>query len=137
MFKRSSQELLRGFTRLHDFPTTDTSPFPHSASNAIFVHFHAAASSAYPSHAFIMRNVPPHYDNFPAAAAGARLLAEFHTIQQSILTASTTYGPAGHFTINYSRRRLLNLTQIADISPVRHLRSVAGAQQEVDPRPNG
>ncbi|KAH0338341.1 hypothetical protein KCU81_g7671, partial [Aureobasidium melanogenum] len=71
-----------------------------------------------------MRNVTVSYDNLSAAAAGARLLAESDTLQRLTLTISATHDPAGHFTVNSSRRRFSTLTQIPGFSSMKRLRGV-------------
>ncbi|KAH0402678.1 hypothetical protein KCU89_g2905, partial [Aureobasidium melanogenum] len=71
-----------------------------------------------------MRNVSVSYDNLSAAAAGARLLAESDTLQKLTLTMSATQDPAGHFTVNSSRRRFSSLTQIPGFSSMKRLRGV-------------
>ncbi|KAG9666795.1 hypothetical protein KCU98_g9278, partial [Aureobasidium melanogenum] len=71
-----------------------------------------------------MRNVSVSYYNLSAAAAGARLLAESDTLQKLTLTISATKDPAGHFTVNSSRRRFSSLTQIPGFSSMKRLRGV-------------
>ena len=71
-----------------------------------------------------MRNVSAYYDNLSAAAAGARLLTESDTLQKLTLTISATQDPAGHFTMNSSRRRFSSLTQIPGFTSMKRLRGV-------------
>ncbi|KAH0407342.1 hypothetical protein KCU90_g23081, partial [Aureobasidium melanogenum] len=71
-----------------------------------------------------MRNVSVSYDNLSAAAAGTRLLAESDTLQKLTLTISATQDPAGHFTVNSSRRRFSSLSQIPGFSSMKRLRGV-------------
>ncbi|KAK6003214.1 hypothetical protein QM012_001059 [Aureobasidium pullulans] len=71
-----------------------------------------------------MRNVSVYYDNLSAAAAGARLLAESDTLQRLTLTISAAQDPAGHFTVNSSRRRFSSLTQIPGFTSMKRLRNV-------------
>jgi hypothetical protein len=71
-----------------------------------------------------MRNVSVQYMNLSVAAAGAKLLAKSAHIQQLTLIMSATQDPAGHFTINSSRRRFSSLTQVPGFSSLKRLRGV-------------
>lgn len=71
-----------------------------------------------------MRNVSVHYDNLSVAAAGARLLTESDTLQKLTLIMSVSQDPAGHFTINSSRRRFATLNKIPGFSSLKRLRGV-------------
>jgi hypothetical protein len=77
-----------------------------------------------PERAGQMRNVSVQYMNLSAAAAGAKLLAKSAHIQQLTLMMSATQDPAGHFTINSSRRRFSSLTQVPGFSSLKRLRGV-------------
>jgi hypothetical protein len=71
-----------------------------------------------------MRNVSVQYMNLSVAAAGAKLLAKSAHIQQLTLIMSATQDPAGHFTINSSRRKFSSLTQVPGFSSLKRLRGV-------------
>lgn len=71
-----------------------------------------------------MRNVSVYYDNLSAAAAGARLLTESDTLQKLTLTILATQDPAGHFTVNSSRRRFSSLTQVPGFTSLKRLRGI-------------
>jgi hypothetical protein len=77
-----------------------------------------------PERAGQMRNVSVHYINLSVAAAGARLLVKSAHIQQLTLIMSATQDPAGHFTINTSRRKFSSLTQVPGFSSLKRLRGV-------------
>ncbi|KAI4834408.1 hypothetical protein E4T44_08829 [Aureobasidium sp. EXF-8845] len=71
-----------------------------------------------------MRNVSVQYMNLSVAAAGAKLLAKSAHIQRLTLIMSATQDPAGHFTVNSSRRRFSSLTQVPGFSSLKRLRGV-------------
>lgn len=71
-----------------------------------------------------MRNVSFHYENLSVAAAGARLLAESDHLQKLTLIMSATQDPAGHFTINSSRRKFSTLTKIPGFASLKRLRGI-------------
>ena len=81
-----------------------------------------------------MRNVSVHYDNLSVAAAGARLLAESDTLQKLTLIMSANQNPAGHFTINSSRRKFATLNKVPGFSSLKRLRGVQ--QLTFDPNLN-
>jgi hypothetical protein len=71
-----------------------------------------------------IRNVSFHYENLSVAAAGARLLAESDHLQKLTLIMSATQDPAGHYTINSSRRKFTALTKIPGFSSLKRLRGI-------------
>lgn len=71
-----------------------------------------------------MRNVSVRYDNLSVAAAGARLLIESDTLQKLTLIMSVNQDPAGHFTINSSRRKFATLNKIPGFSSLKRLRGI-------------
>ncbi|KAI4757776.1 hypothetical protein E4T52_10155 [Aureobasidium sp. EXF-3400] len=71
-----------------------------------------------------IRNVSLHYENLSVAAAGARLLAESDHLQKLTMIMSATQDPAGHFTINASRRKFTTLSKIPGFSSLKRLRGI-------------
>jgi hypothetical protein len=71
---------------------------------------------------------------FSVVAAGAWLFARFNIIQKITLIKSATQDPAGHFTINFSRRKSSPLTSIPGFSSLEGLRGIQ--QLTFDPNIN-
>ncbi|KAI5201348.1 hypothetical protein E4T39_05222 [Aureobasidium subglaciale] len=71
-----------------------------------------------------MRNVSVGYYKLSAAAAGARLLTESDTIQKLTLIVSGSQDPAGHYTLDGSRRHFKTLGQVPGFTALSRLRGV-------------
>ncbi|KAG2163178.1 hypothetical protein VTO58DRAFT_110644 [Aureobasidium pullulans] len=71
-----------------------------------------------------IRNITVRYLGISTAAAGAKLLTQSDTLQKLTLIMSVSQDPAGHYTIDSSRRKFPSLAQIPGFTALKRLRGI-------------